>query len=233
MHSLANVDTEFDFNESFWRYELSLTRSSTQAQPAPGSNHPTRPIVAESPNDRLLETNSEVSPNHQTEPAALARATGGTASDRLTVHHLLSTSSQPRPSVSLPTVSGNFSAHEDPLTRLHTFLATNSRRNSFSGANDQSESTDGQGGQAAGALGGTSGYGDGYDFDFGFGFGLGVGDDLSTLLTNGMHGGSGLGVAAVNGPATASGSTDPSTGWGGLANNGWPEGLPRQWRFGD
>jgi len=79
VHSIANVDSEFDFNESFWRYELSLAR-------------PTDPII-QSPNDRLLETNSDVSPQGLDFPQ-----------DTL---------------------------DQDPVTRLQTFLATSSRRNSF------------------------------------------------------------------------------------------------------
>lgn len=86
---MANVDTEFDFNESFWRYELSLSRTAD--------------INIQSPNDRLLEVQSDTSP-------------AGPAQ--------------------IPPVI------EDPVARLQSFLASNSRRNSFSnpaptaGAND-------------------------------------------------------------------------------------------------
>ena len=81
VHSIANVDTEFDFNESFWRYEVSLAR-------------PTDPII-QSPNDRLLETHSDVSPQ------VVSFVTQDVSS-------------------------------QDPVTRLQSFLATSSRRNSFS-----------------------------------------------------------------------------------------------------
>jgi hypothetical protein len=82
VHSIANVDAEFDFNESFWRYELSLAR-------------PTDPVI-QSPNDRLLETHSDVSPQM--------------------VNFV--------PQQDAPT--------QDPVTRLQSFLAASSRRNSFS-----------------------------------------------------------------------------------------------------
>jgi len=229
VHSLANVDTEFDFNESFWRYELSLTRSSTHHQPAAGSEGQPHPIVAESPNDRLLETNSEVSPNH---PGDMNTArTTDTSASRLAVPNLVSTSGQSVP-LPLPTTTTTTTGHEDPLTRLHTFLATNSRRNSFSATNGQNEAGEARGGQSLGlnSIEGVSGFGDGYDFDVGLGFGLGLGDDLSTLLTNGMRAGSGTGLGGGERGNCVAG--DAGVG-GGTSNNGWPEGLPRQWSFGD
>lgn len=51
VHCLANSDSEFDFNESFWRYELSIKRTLP---------HEAGPV---SPNDVLLELRSETSPN--------------------------------------------------------------------------------------------------------------------------------------------------------------------------
>ena len=91
VHCLGNADNEFDFNESFWRYELSLKQYSAD---------PTAP----SPNDRLLEIQSETSPSQSTLPPLrppLIERTGDPS-------------------------------NEDTVARLQTFLATNSRRNSFS-----------------------------------------------------------------------------------------------------
>ena len=82
VHSIANVDAEFDFHESFWRYELSLAR-------------PTDPII-QSPNDRLLEAHSDVSPQI------------------------------------LEFAPPQNTEEQDPVTRLQSFLASSSRRNSFS-----------------------------------------------------------------------------------------------------
>lgn len=74
MHSLTNADSEFDFNESFWRYELSLSRPSDPS--------------AQSPDHRLLEVRSNsISADHA----------------------------------------------QEPILRLQSFLASNSRRNSFNG----------------------------------------------------------------------------------------------------
>lgn len=70
------MDAEFDFNESFWRFELSLARHAD--------------ANIQSPNDRLLEVQSDTSPSQFPPPI------------------------------------------EDPVARLQSFLASNSRRNSFS-----------------------------------------------------------------------------------------------------
>ena len=105
VHCLANADAEFDFNESFWRYELSLSR------------HNPTDLTAQSPNDRLLEVQSDTSPNHPPPPA---------------------------PPILVFQKTGDPST-EDPLARLQSFLATNSRRNSDS----QPDVESGQGGRPA------------------------------------------------------------------------------------
>lgn len=234
MHSLANVDAEFDFNESFWRYELSLTRASSHQQPVSGSGTQPRPVVAESPNDRLLETNSEVSPNHPADVNPVRPL--ATSAARLTVPQSASTSVQQQASAPEAASGPIATAHEDPLTRLHTFLATNSRRNSLSGGDGSDELGGVPGGSGVGLMDGTSGFDDVYNFDFGLGAGLGLGEDLSTLLTNGMRAGSGLGSGLSSRTMDGGGSNGPvgiASFAGGMTDNGWPEGLPRQWGFGD
>lgn len=50
VHRLANADTEFDFHDSFWRYEVALQRHR-------GQDH-----LPVSPNDLLLEVQTETTP---------------------------------------------------------------------------------------------------------------------------------------------------------------------------
>lgn len=52
VHRLANADTEFDFHDSFWRYEVALQRHR-------GQDH-----LPVSPNDLLLEVQSDVTPTN-------------------------------------------------------------------------------------------------------------------------------------------------------------------------
>lgn len=56
VHRLANADTEFDFHDSFWRYEIALQRHR-------GDQH-----LPVSPNDLLLEVGPDLTPKTSDTP---------------------------------------------------------------------------------------------------------------------------------------------------------------------
>lgn len=132
VHRLANADTEFDFHDSFWRYEIALQRHRGN------ENGPV------SPDDLLLEVQSDVTPTsvpkhqHITSPLSRLQTMFGSSSDNFvrdmstTTRGLGSTPGEVEwqeafslPSIDLQTLMGATTVTEPPMPFTWSFNGLN------------------------------------------------------------------------------------------------------------